>query len=250
MYRLSAWLSRTLPYTIVCNAHAARESHIAYGYGAQRMQVISNGFDGERFDPARHGRAEARGLHGFAPQHLVVGHLARFSVEKDHIGFLRAAQLAVAQCPALRFMLVGREVDERNGVLARAVRELGLGDHVRMFGERSDTERCLRAMDIFCLSSIHEGCPNVLGEAMCMALPCVATDAGDARVLAGSAASIVPRADPQALAEALVGVARLTPEQREQRGNAARQRMQEAFSMQRVCRQYEDTYRAAAAAAA
>lgn len=242
MYRLGAWLSHTVPHAIVCNAHAARLSHVAYGYSDKRMHVIANGFDAEVFNPATIDRATARGLHGFADEHIVVGHLARYSPEKDHATFIHAARLALDQHPGLRFVMAGPGVDAGNQRLGELLRQHGLTHHMRLLGEQRDTLSCFKAMDVFCLSSQHEGFPNVLGEAMSMGLPCVTTRAGDAAELAGSAATVVPCADAPALAAALVQEAQRSSQERQARGQASRQRIQTHFGINSMRQRFEQLY--------
>ena len=246
--RLAALLSQHVPRSIVCVAEAARLSHIAYGYRSDRMQVIANGFDVDALNPSLFDLKTSRTLHGFKPTHIVVGHVGRYCKEKDHVGFLKAARLALNDQPLLRFVMAGRGVSSQNMVLMRCIDQLGLTEHVRLLGERCDVAHLLRSFDIFCLSSTFEGFPNALGEAMAMALPCVTTDAGDARLLAGkpgNGVSVVPVSDPQALAHALLALAQLRPAQRAQLGTAARQRVVNHYTVDVMRRQFEVVYRSA-----
>ena len=244
--RLGALLSHHVPRAIVCVAEAARASHVAFGYRADRMHVVANGFDVNAFTPAKFELAASRALHAYQAHHIVVGHVGRYCNEKDHVGFLKAARLALDAEPALRFVMAGRGVSASNTVLMHCIDELGLTDHVRLLGERSDVVPVLRSFDIFCLSSTFEGFPNVLGEAMAMGLPCVTTDAGDARVLAGrpgEGVSVVPVSNPQALANALLALAQLRPEQRAELGAAARERVVNHYTVDVMRRQFEAVYR-------
>jgi glycosyltransferase involved in cell wall biosynthesis len=241
--RLSALMSHRVPSAVVCVAEAARLSHIEFGYRADRMHVIANGFDIQALDPSQFDASAARALHGFARDHIVVGHVGRYCNEKDHVGFLKAARLALDGEPALRFVMAGRAVSASNAVLMSTIDSLRLDGHVRLLGERPDVAAVLRSFDMFCLSSTFEGFPNALGEAMAMALPCVSTDAGDARVLAGDTAEIVPISDPQALANALLTLARLSPEQRKQRGAVARARVVNHYTVDEMRQQFHAVYR-------
>jgi glycosyltransferase involved in cell wall biosynthesis len=245
MYATAAWLSHRLPKAIVCVAEAARQAHVDFGYRADIMQVVGNGFDTAYFNPNGTPAAHIKADHGFDDEHTVVGHLGRYCEEKDHIGFLEAARLALNINPLLRFVMAGREVTLDNPALNAALHRLNLHDHVRLLGERSDMLQLLRSFDIFCLSSIFEGLPNVLGEAMCMGLPCVTTDAGGARELAGDAALVVPCADASALSQALLKVASWPTAQRQAQGALARQRIEQHFSVHTMRQRFDAVYHAA-----
>jgi glycosyltransferase involved in cell wall biosynthesis len=179
---------------------------------------------------------------GIPSDSVVVGHVARWSPEKDHLGFIQAAGLAAARMPALRLLMMGTGVDSQNTVLMRAVQSAGLGGKVELLGERADIPECLAAMDLFCLSSLHEGFPNVLGEAMAMALPCITTRAGDAEFLAGSAAIVVDCGDSTAMARALVDLAQAGPAVWCERGAQARERIVSEFSIETMQTRFSNLY--------
>ncbi len=241
--RFGALLSHRLPRAIVCVAEASRTSHVAFGYRADVMRVIPNGFDTELMNPQNFDSLSVRSIHGFGPEHIVVGQLGRYCAEKDQLGFLKAARLALDSNAALRFVLVGRDINAQNSVLMEAVRELRLEGHVRLLDERPDVAAVLMSFDIFALSSTIEGFPNVLGEAMAMALPCVTTDAGDARLLAGHVVAVVPPSDPQGLADQLLRLARLTPAARGALGQASRARIVSCYTIHDMRKQFEAVYR-------
>lgn len=242
LYRTCATLSSAVPQVIVSCANAARDSHVHFGYAARKMQVIPNGFDTDVLAPERFDRAALRRSLGIDPSTIVVGHVARFTPEKDHVTFLRAARLALDRQPGLRFMMLGRGVDSANAALAETVRELGLEDAVLLLGERSDVPHCMSAMDVFCLSSRFEGFPNVLGEAMAMGLPSVTTDTGDARAIAGTKARVVPCGDVQALSNAMSDLTALPAQTRSIMGAQARAHIASEFSLTAMRSRFEHLY--------
>jgi glycosyltransferase involved in cell wall biosynthesis len=157
---------------------------------------------------------------------------------KDHETFLNAASRVVGERTSVRFVLVGRDTP----TLAPCVARHGLGDRVFLLGERCDVDRLLPGIDIACLSSISEGFPNVLGEAMACEVPCVTTDAGDARLIVGDTGLVVPPRDPAALAGAMLELIDRGPAGRRILGQAARARIEKEYALPRIVERYETVY--------
>jgi glycosyltransferase involved in cell wall biosynthesis len=172
----------------------------------------------------------------------VIGCLGRFGTDKDQKNFVQAAALAGAKRQDLRFLMVGREVDPGNLELSGWIVATGCADRFILAGQRSDVPECLAAMDLFCLPSRTEGFPNVVAEAMTMALPCVVTDVGDAAMLLGSAGLVVPPGNPQALADGMLRLLALGATEREDLGRQGRERISLEFTIQRMCGRFQAVY--------
>jgi glycosyltransferase involved in cell wall biosynthesis len=240
--RLCARLSSRVPSAIVCVAEAARASHIRMGYAPGKMVVVPNGFAVPDVpDPAA--RAAARAALGIPAEALVVGSVGRFNPYKDQHSFVRAMGEVAAALPRARFVLAGREIGPENALLAEWIAESGHAERFLLLGHQGDIGRCFAAMDIFCLHSKSEGFPNVLAEAMLAGVASVATDVGDARLLAGGWADIVPPQDPPALAAAVLRLAALDPAPREAYGAAGRAHVAAAYGLPRVAEAYRGLYR-------
>lgn len=239
---LCAKLSRVVPSLIVCAANASRLSHEAVGYDASRMRVIPNGFDLGVLKSDALRRESMRAEIGISSNQVVIGHVGRYNVAKDHANFINAAALLAKDNPSWLFLMVGRGVDENNTDLMALLRSTGFVDRFILRGQRSDVPAHLDAMDIFVLSSLSEGFPNVVGEAMAMELPCVVTDVGDAAWLVGDAGIVVPKADSPALAHAIGSLARHSEHDRRARGVLGRRRVEAMFSMENAVENFESLY--------
>lgn len=217
---------------VVANSRAGLAHARARGFPDERLVLIPNGIDTGHYRPDRGAGATVRAAWGFSGSDVVAGMVARIDPMKDHETFLRAAALAGAADPRLRFVCVGDGESQRLRAFAA---ELGLADTLRWQDGVDDTVSVYNALDILCLSSRDgEGFPNVLGEAMSCGVPCVATDVGDAREIIGDAGRTVPPRDAAALAAAIGDVAALAAPARSELGCRGRTRVGACYSPQRM----------------
>lgn len=240
--RICAVLSYVIPYGIVCAAESSRQSHVAIGYDSKRMIVVPNGFDLSSLRADSKSVSELRAKCGFTDGHKVIGCVGRFNVDKDHANFVGAAALISEKFPNVRFLLVGRDCDEKNGALMRLIANTRFADRFVLLGERSDVPVCLAVMDIFCLSSRTEGFPNVVGEAMSMGKPCVVTDVGDASYLLGNCGVVVPKENCTLLAQGVAQVLQLSNDEQNILGQRGRDRILAEFTLGHARQRFEKIY--------
>jgi glycosyltransferase involved in cell wall biosynthesis len=153
--------------------------------GGGKVEVVYNpieiaAFTGEATDEAT--RARVRAELGADPAHLLVGTVGRIHPRKDVETFVRACAVVAQQRPEARFVVVGVaempvEEDYFRKVRALAA-ERGLASKLSFAGARRDMPAVMRALDVFVLSSRHEGFGRVVGEAMAAGRPVVVTDEG------------------------------------------------------------------------
>lgn len=239
---LCARVSHRIPSRIICAAQAALRVHAGLGYAADRMVVIPNGFDMARLQASSEQVAALRAYCGFGADTIVVGMLGRFNSVKDQQNFVQAAGLLARQYGSVRFLMVGRDCDAANPVLATWIASTGVAERFVLLGERSDAPVCLAAMDVFALPSRTEGFPNVLAEAMAMGRPCVTTDVGDAAFVLDECGVVVPSEDAAALANGMRQLIELPPRERAALGRLARERVEREFSMERCAQRFADVY--------
>src|SRR5207244_9405402 len=111
-------------------------------------------------------------------------------------------------------------------------------------GARDDVERIVPGFDLYCSSSATEGFPNAVAEAMACGVPCVVTDVGDAAYLIGATGIAVPPRDAEALGDAIICGMAWSETERRRRGAAARARIGDHFSIDRMVAAHETLYRA------
>ena len=176
-----------------------------------------------------------------ADAHLV-GVVARFDPQKNHVGFLDAAQHIAKARPNVHFVLVGTEVTWENETLRQKIEDSGLRARLHLLGSRTDIARMMASFDVLVSSSYGEAFPNVLGEAMACGVPCVATNAGDSAYIVGDTGRIVSVGDMHALAGSVVDVLSMSSTERTAVGNRARARVEELFEIGQIAKEYEKIF--------
>jgi glycosyltransferase involved in cell wall biosynthesis len=235
--RISNW-----PDLILNNSQKSVQQHAALGFPADKTLVIPNGFDTDTFVPSDDARASVRAELGIPRNAVLVGRIGRYHHTKDYPNFLQAAAFILRDYPDTQFMVAGNDVDWNNHALRGRIHQLGLVERIHLLGERFDIPRLTAALDIAVSSSHAEGFPNVIGEAMACAVPCVVTDVGHSGWLVGDTGRIVPPQDSEALADNCRELIHLGRESRNRLGNAARVRIIERYSIASVVRFYESLY--------
>ena len=147
--------------------------HSHYGIPQEKLRVIYNPYD---FDTMTQKAEEAltpeeQAFYGENFNFINVG---RVMPQKGIWHLLKAFSLVSAQAPQARLVLVGE--DYTKGKLLRLIEELGMGDKVLLTGRTRNPYKYLRAADCYVLSSLFEGFPNAMVEAMACGCAVLATD--------------------------------------------------------------------------
>lgn len=236
-YRLTDWLTE-MSSNVSCEAVAAFERRGAIRPG--RMITVHNGIDTEKFafDPTA--RARVRTELGLDQDTILLLSVGRLAVEKDYPNLLRAFSYLQDEGYPLHLGIVGD--GPLRAELESMVSALAMRDRVHFFGVRHDVPALMSASDIFVLSSAWEGFGLVVAEAMACERPVVATDSGGVREVVGEAGSMVPPGDSVSLAIALETTLRLSTDQRQKVGQAARSRVLKHFSLDAAADRYLAMY--------
>lgn len=176
----------------------------------ERIKLLGNGIDVERFDPRcidMEDLARTRREIGLPEEGLVVGFVGRLVTEKGVRELLQAARVVLRRFPQTRFLFVGHVDHEKpDAVTPEVAEEYGVGAACVFAGVRQDMAMMYALMDVFVLPSHREGFPRSPMEASAMGVPCIVTDIRGCRetVIPEQNGLLVPVRDVEALAKALL----------------------------------------------
>lgn len=211
------------------------------GIPDRRIDVILNGIDTDRFTPSTETRADVRAELGIESDDYLVMMVARLDPIKDHFTAIRACTQAAKTVSNLKLLLVG-DGPEREAI-EKYITQEGLSHLVQLLGTRSDVPRLLSAADTLLLTSVSEGIPLTIIEAMATGLPVVSTKVGSiAEVIAnGSTGFLAEARDHSALAERLIQLGR-SAALRIAMGDQGRARAVAEFSESQMAERYASLF--------
>ncbi len=165
---------RMMPYVthlFMCGIDSGR-----WLYGKQnedRFIMLNNAIDVQTYTYDSNKRIEMRRQLNLTDD-LVIGHVGRFNPQKNHSFLIDIFAALLKKEPNAVLLLVGGGVGMSK--MQEKVQELGIAEHVRFLGVRSDVADLMKAMDVFVFPSLYEGLGIALIEAQAAGLPCVVSD--------------------------------------------------------------------------
>jgi glycosyltransferase involved in cell wall biosynthesis/peptidoglycan/xylan/chitin deacetylase (PgdA/CDA1 family) len=227
-----------LNHKVIAVSHAVKSDLMEQGVDPKRIVVVQNGLDTSRVNGNSQSTRAKSDPHR---NHPIVGTIMRLSPQKDVPTFLRMASLVIREIPQARFIVVG-DGEKRKEAQALADR-LGLDTHVRFLGYRKDAQDILRTFDIFALSSLWEGLPIVVLEAMAAEKPVVATAVDGVREVVehGKTGLLVDPHRADLLANGVIELLK-NPDRARTMGQRGRERLEKFFSIKRVVNTVEQIY--------
>ncbi len=214
---------------------------LRHGARPDRVRTLLNGIDPDVFVRRRDRERQVRAHYGIPEDAFVVGAVGRLEPQKRFDLLIEAFHTVRARYPASRLLIAG-DGSLRESLAAQIAAE-GIGDSCRLLGQVDDIVGFHHALDLFVQSSIYEGTPNVVLEAMALETPLVATDVGGTEELCVPDVHgiIVPPQDVAALSAAMRNAAGDAAGRR-RRAEAARSRVVEHLSFSRRVRALDDIY--------
>lgn len=234
------WLAKkTVLVTTVAN-HLVEDLVAQTDVPREKIRVIYNGIAIEQFQSRVDRKAILTEL-GLSADDRIVGILASFSEAKDHANLLQAFSRVVGELPQAVLLLCGQGPLEMD--LKRQTASLGLKKSIRFLGVRRDVVKMLNLFDVFVLSSVREGLPISVLEAMAAGCPVVGTSIPGIAELVEHEHSglLVPPKHPELLADALVRMLS-EPALAETLSRAGQQKVTGVFSFATMTQRYISLY--------
>lgn len=245
--RVQKWLWQRFDAVTVVAGDLEKKLRGSFSYRKNNITILYNGIDPARFYPSPEFREKYRKQYGLEGN-FVIGALGRFHPVKDHFTLIKAFRRFREKTPAAKLVLVGggggagEEMKRRYQDL---IAQLNLQESVLFIPPVSNPETLLNMFDIFVLSSVSEGCSNVILEAQACGVPVIATDTGGNPELVRHQENglLFPVGDEQTLTEELH---RLCSDKalREHYSRQALERVREKFSLTSAVSGYEQLYSA------
>lgn len=206
----------------------------------EKITIIRNVVDYERFNIKTDTAAKKREL-GLEPDSKIISIIGRLHQAKGHEYFLEAAGIVTGRIPAVEFLIAGAGELEKD--LRRKSRELGIEDKTHFLGGRKDIPEILAVTDVYVSSSLFEGLPLTLLEAMAAGKAIAATDIEGCRELIanGQSGFLTPPEDVRSQADIIIKLLE-NSDLRRQLGENARSIVQRGYTLKEMLKQIDALY--------
>ncbi|MFZ5998714.1 MAG: glycosyltransferase [Nitrospirota bacterium] len=208
----------------------------------EKIAVVMNGIDLKKIDGTTTSKKNARMLLNVPENALVYGTVGRLITTKGQRYLLDAFAKVSITIPHARLVIIGEGPLERE--LKDKAQMLGISQSVLFLGYRNDVFDLLKALDIFVFPSLAEGLGLALLEAMAARLPIIASRVGGIPEVLddGKYGVLVAPRDASELADSMITAGLLNEAQRKLAGDAARERVENTFTVEAMCKELVYAY--------
>lgn len=227
---------------IVYASDAGAAQHRRVGFPEAEQLTIPPGIDATRFKPDPAARLKIREQLHLGPDAFVIGMVAPFQPEYDHVTFLKAVGELIKANPNIVVVLAGHGVQKGNAPLMALVGGGTLGTRVQLLGEWSDLASLFNACDVVCSSALNDGARMTLVAAMLCGVPCVATGMGAQGEVIGHHGVAIEAGSTPAFVKGIQRVLALAPEKRAAMAQGARKHALQKYVYVRSLQQYLQVY--------
>lgn len=230
---------RALRHTWLAGVSQAVADDLRQHCGAslsKHVVALPNCVDVAAIDKGLFPAVVARNVLDIPEEAFVFANVGRLHPDKDQLSLLEAFAQAAPAMPTACLLLVGEgRLQDR---LQARIRELGLGQRVKLTGKVANVARCFAAFDAYVSTSDREPFGIVLNEAQAARLPVIAADCGGAAEVVADSGLLYSRREPQRLPALLQQVYAMSADERRALGERGRERLQAQFSLQAFARRF------------
>ena len=204
--KLNRMLTKITDAFIACADHHGRHLSEVERFPQDRVHVVRNGVDCNKFVPNAVARQTLRAELSVPQSAKLVGIVAALRVEKNHAMFVDVAKQVVAARADTHFVIIG-DGPERPGIES-LIQSHGLADRVHLLGTRHDIPALIAAMDLFLLCSHNEASPVSILEALASEVPVISTRVGSVAesVIEGETGYLVACDDRASMSNHVLGL--------------------------------------------
>jgi glycosyltransferase involved in cell wall biosynthesis len=241
-------ISSLLLAGVVFQSKGSQELHHKHGPNSFRWceeEIIYNSIDLHKIP--HHDlktKKKIKKKYGFKENDTILSNLGMYNVQKSQEHLIQACSTLQKHYNNIKLLLIGW--GEREKFLRNQMQSLGLASHVVFTGKKQKNEvfELLAITDIYVSSSLWEGLPIAVLEAMAMGIPVIATNVvGNSEAVVDNVNGyLVPAKNPSALAEAIAGLIQ-NPESRMRMGEAGKKRVERVFDPKRFVLQHQEFYK-------
>jgi len=240
--RICSFISGVVPDKIICCSEQAAQVHVNVGYPLNKIVVVHNGIDDEKFIPNSEQRDKFHSEWNVRNDQVVLGMVARWDLNKDHKNLILAlSNIKKNTSLYWKCVLVGQGINNSNMILMNLLKKYDVSENVILLGVRDDVPAILSALDLHILSSSGEAFGNATIEAMSCGIPSIVTSVGAGQLIVGETGWVVPPSNPRVLSETIVQAITLMkdPKSWTTRKLQCRERIIEKFTVEQMIDSYK-----------
>ena len=223
-----------IPKKIIFNSSKALRDHNKVGYLKKNCFLIENGFDSNYWKPSLTSRKKIRNQLEISEKNHLIGFVGRYCFEKNLELLLDSFLKIENKIPNAKLICIGDNLKEKFIDIN--------SENIIFLNFKSNIEEYICSLDILCLTSIVEGFPNVIGEAMLSCVPCIASEVGDIKKIIDNTGWTFKSKDQKRLCELLVSTYNFKKVDLKYKGKIARQRIIKNYDLKKTIFEYNKIY--------
>ena len=228
-----------VPDKILTCSETAIFTHRKKRYPKNKMHVIDNGVDINKYLPSSRRINDTKSIFGDDENTFIIGIVGRFSKTKNHKLFVEIAEKLLINNSNIKFVMIGKHLDWQNEVLNKLICDKNMREYFILMGEQNNIHTLLPELDLFLLTSNGEAFPNVLIEAMACGVPCISTDVGDCRRILGHVGHVINNYDVNAFVSEIERYMLLPEEERQVHRKSVRAWVETNFEISNKLSEHE-----------